>query len=182
MTPYFTWGIYLDDYSSGTLVYGNIVDGTVIGAICIHGGKDNVVENNIFMNGIERQITLQPRDDFMTGNVFRHNIVIYENPRSVLWYSWQHTWKRDRLSVCDYNVYWHTGHMDIVKTQDKITPEGNFNAWVDAGFDRNSFIADPMLHNFYPISDSPTFKVGFKTIPIENIGPKGFEIERYENR
>ncbi len=177
MTPYFTWGIYLDDYSSGTLVYGNIVDGTVIGAICIHGGKDNIVENNIFMNGIERQITLQPRDDFMTGNVFRYNIVVYENPKSVLWYSWQNTWRRDRLSVCDNNIYWHTGGVDISQTQEKITPEGDFNAWVSAGFDRNSIVADPMLHEFHPVSDSPAFKVGFKAIPIESIGLRGFKVE-----
>jgi len=175
VTPHFTWGIYLDDYSSGTTVYGNIVDGTVIGAICIHGGKDNVVENNIFMNGSERQMTLQPRDDFMTGNVFRHNIVVFKSMNSVLWYSWQHTWRKDRLSECDYNLYWHTGGLNLLNDQLKITPEGNFKAWQEAGFDHNSIIADP---KFISIDDlqlsenSPAFRLGFKPIPIKYIGSK----------
>jgi parallel beta-helix repeat protein len=174
VTPHFTWGIYLDDYSSGTTVYGNIVDGTVIGAICIHGGKDNVFENNIFMNGSERQLTLQPRDDFMTGNVFRHNIVIFKSMNSVLWYSWQNTWRHDRIES-DYNLYWNTEGLDLLNDQLKITPEGSFKAWQEAGFDLHSIIADP---KFVSIDDlqlnenSPAFKIGFKLIPIEHIGLK----------
>ena len=60
--PNYNWGIYLDDYSSGTTVYGNIVVNTVQGAVNIHGGKDNLVENNIFIDGAENQIRLQPKD------------------------------------------------------------------------------------------------------------------------
>lgn len=183
ISPYFTWGIYLDDYSSGTTVYGNIVDGTVVGAICIHGGKNNVFENNIFMNGSERQMTLQPRDDFMTGNVFRHNIVVFNSTKSVLWYSWQNTWRPDRLSECDYNIYWHTGGLNLLDENLKITPEGSFSAWQGLGFDKNSIIADPMLTSDEKpeLKDSsPALKIGFNPIDLEKIGLKGFDKSKYK--
>jgi hypothetical protein len=183
VSPHFTWGIYLDDYSSGTTVYGNIVDGTVIGAMCIHGGKDNVFENNIFMNGSDRQMTLQPRDDFMTGNIFRHNIVVFRSTKSVLWYSWQNTWRPDRLSECDNNLYWHTGELNLLDENLKITPEGSFSAWRKLGFDQNSVIADPMLvsEEKPQLKDgSPAFKIGFKPIDLKIIGLKGFDKDKYK--
>lgn len=46
-----TYGIYLDDWSSGTQVYGNIVANTANGAIFIHSGRDNNIENNIISEG-----------------------------------------------------------------------------------------------------------------------------------
>lgn len=45
-------GIRLDDAISGTLIYGNVfwrcADGN-FGGVQIHGGKDNIVENNLFV-------------------------------------------------------------------------------------------------------------------------------------
>ncbi len=177
LTPYFTWGIYLDDYSSGTTVYGNIVVGTVLGAVCIHGGKDNIVENNIFVDGQEHQIRLQPRDEFMTGNIFRCNIIVFRNPQAIVWYSYAHTWGRHRLKEVDFNLYWHTGGLDLAKTERAITPEGNFEKWREAGFDRHSLIADPQFiapekGDFRLKPNSPAFKLGFKPIPVEKVGPR----------
>ncbi len=48
-------GVRLDDAISGTLVYGNVFErcstGTKgFGAVQIHGGKDNVVDNNLFID------------------------------------------------------------------------------------------------------------------------------------
>ncbi len=48
-------GIRLDDAISGTLIYGNIflrcsTGKNGFGAVQIHGGKDNYVENNVFMD------------------------------------------------------------------------------------------------------------------------------------
>ena len=100
VTPYFTWGIYLDDYSSGTTVFGNIVARTVNGGICVHGGKNNLFENNIFVDASVEQIRLQPRDDFMQGNRFMRNIVVYSKPESTLILSWDS--RRDRFSEWDY--------------------------------------------------------------------------------
>lgn len=46
-------GVRFDDMISGQLVYGNIfknVGAVHFGAVQIHGGKDNIVENNVFYN------------------------------------------------------------------------------------------------------------------------------------
>ncbi len=48
--PHFTWGIYLDDPTSGTLVYGNILWAVPICGLHNHGGRDNVWENNIVVD------------------------------------------------------------------------------------------------------------------------------------
>ena len=54
--PHMNWGIYLDDGTCGTRVHGNIVVRTVLGGAHIHGGRDNVIENNIFIDGRDRQM------------------------------------------------------------------------------------------------------------------------------
>jgi parallel beta-helix repeat protein len=46
-----TYGIYLDAWTSGTSVYGNIITNTANGGIFIHGGRDNRIENNIIIEG-----------------------------------------------------------------------------------------------------------------------------------
>ena len=54
-SPYFAWGIYLDDNSGGVDVIGNIV--ARCGRSCFHGhsARDCRVENNIFVEGGLRQ-------------------------------------------------------------------------------------------------------------------------------
>ena len=54
--PFETYGIYLDDWTSGTEVFGNVVTHTKNGGIFIHGGRDNVVENNIIFEGGQAQM------------------------------------------------------------------------------------------------------------------------------
>ena len=48
--PHFTWGIYLDDPTTGTTVYGNIVHHARICGLHNHGGRDNTWENNIVID------------------------------------------------------------------------------------------------------------------------------------
>ncbi|MFQ6096905.1 MAG: right-handed parallel beta-helix repeat-containing protein [Armatimonadota bacterium] len=48
--PHFTWGIYLDDPTTGTLVYGNILYNVPICALHNHGGRDNTFENNVLVD------------------------------------------------------------------------------------------------------------------------------------
>ncbi len=51
-TPLWAWGIYLDDCSSGVTVYGNIIYRVPLCGVMIGGGRDNLVENNIFVDCI----------------------------------------------------------------------------------------------------------------------------------
>jgi hypothetical protein len=55
-SPHFAWGIYLDDDHSGAHVYGNIVARTTLGGSHIHAGRDNVLENNIFIDHTKYQM------------------------------------------------------------------------------------------------------------------------------
>ena len=185
LSPYYTWGIYLDAHTSGVKVYGNIVVGTVRGGVFINGGKDNLVENNIFIDGANNQLQIRFWDSgFAKNNVFRRNIIVYQDRNGTLWESLKKgpkAWQPNLISECDFNLYWHTGGLDLDSTQKAITPEGNFEQWQRAGFDRNSLIIDPLFVNLdegdYRLkSNSPALKqLGFEQIPIEGIGIDGFK-------
>jgi len=46
VSPFFSFGIYLDDYTSGTHVYGNTIKRAYKGGIIVHSGRDNNIEHN----------------------------------------------------------------------------------------------------------------------------------------
>lgn len=56
VSPYYSWGIYLDDLASGVEVTGNIVEGTVRGGVHIHSGRHNLVQNNILVGAQQQQV------------------------------------------------------------------------------------------------------------------------------
>lgn len=172
LTPYYTWGIYLDDYSSGTLIFGNVVARTFRSGAHIHLGRDNVFENNIFIDGHERQFECNGHDD-MVDNQFVRNIVVWREGSLM----------RIRggagkcLSECDHNLYWMIGQ-DLSNPQglsEPLTPRGTWQQWQEAGFDRRSLVADPLFVD--PASDdyrlkpeSPALGLGFQPIPFDKIG------------
>lgn len=51
-TPHQAWGVYLDDCSSGTNIYGNLFYRVPLCGVMIGGGRDNNVINNIFVDCI----------------------------------------------------------------------------------------------------------------------------------
>jgi parallel beta-helix repeat protein len=184
-TPHFTWGVYLDDFSSGTTIYGNIIVRTTTGGVCIHAGQNNVVENNIIVDGLDRQVHLHPESDFMKGNRFVRNIVVYARPEAELFYLFQ-AWRENqpgRFDECNHNLYW-LSNGDLNAVTAKITPDGTFADWRAKGFDADSLVADPLFLNAaaddYRLSeDSPAFTLGFKPIPVHLIGPDGFDDQEH---
>ena len=50
-SPFFAWGVYLDDNTGGVDVIGNIVVRCPRATMHLHNGRDNHVENNIFAEG-----------------------------------------------------------------------------------------------------------------------------------
>ncbi len=62
ISPCGAHGIYLDDDHSGTHVHGNIVARTSNAGIMVHGGRDNVIENNIIIDGASAQVTYSGHD------------------------------------------------------------------------------------------------------------------------
>jgi hypothetical protein len=51
VSPHFSWGVYLDDNTGGVDVIGNIVVRAWRGVLHLHNGRDNLIENNIFVGG-----------------------------------------------------------------------------------------------------------------------------------
>ncbi len=173
LTPYYTWGIYLDDYSSGTYVFGNVVARTFRSGAHVHLGRNNVFENNIFIDGHERQFECNGHDE-MVDNRFVRNIVVWRNGSLM----------RIRggagkcLSECDQNLYWMIGQelSNPEGLTEPLTPRGTWSQWREAGFDQHSLVADPLFvdpsHDDYRLrADSPAVELGFKPIPLEKIGP-----------
>jgi hypothetical protein len=178
VSPFYTWGIYLDDYSSGTHIYGNIVARTYRGSYHNHLGFDNTVENNVFIDGYLYQAEWNGRDD-MRRNTFTHNIVSYSNPDAV--YIRSSGWSPEVLRACDNNVIWWTGG-DLTSADKSVTPAGTWANWQALGFDTHSRIADPRFvdaasDDYRLRPDSPALELGFKPIPVDRIGVKGYIAE-----
>jgi len=56
VSPHYAWGIYLDDNAGGVDVIGNVVARAVRGLIHLHNGRDNLIENNILIDGKLQQL------------------------------------------------------------------------------------------------------------------------------
>jgi len=173
LTPYYTWGIYLDDYSSGTEVYGNIVARTYRGGLHVHLGRNNVFMNNVLVDGRNQQAEYNG-GDFMANNVFARNIVCY---KTGLLHR-VNRWHDKILAICENNLYWQIG-ADLTESPENVTPKGPLAKWQQAGFDRTSIVADPLFvdaaNDDYRLRPgSPAFMLGFRPIDVARIGVKGY--------
>ncbi len=220
-SPHYAWGIYLDDNTGGVDVYGNIVARCIRGLIHLHNGRDNHVENNIFVGGTLQQIecngwtpahrywvshlptmiqgyesvtnqpawralrhmelhptnAVLPDGTIMAGNRFARNIVVappgarYVKVRT---FSFAH-------NSCDSNLVWAGGAPPLTGETctgaDLSTNKLNeWQSWQARGMDVHALVADPLFidaaHDDYRLRpDSPAFALGFKPIPVEQIGP-----------
>jgi hypothetical protein len=173
LTPYYTWGIYLDDYSSGTTVVDNVVARTFRGSLHVHLGRNNVFENNVLVDGHEQQLECNGRE-FMRNNRFAGNIVYFHQGNLIR----IRAWDENVLSRCDRNLYWQVGR-DLAQVDEPVTPLGPLAKWQAAGFDRHSLVADPLFvdpqHDDYRLRpESPAFQLGFKPIDLSKTGTAGY--------
>lgn len=105
VSPHFAWGVYLDDNTGGVTVFGNIVARAVRGLIHLHNGRDNTVENNIFIEGAQQQIQL-------SGWTDKHRYWTTHGPTMVKAYE----------SVIDQPVWRAMPHMDL-HPRDAVLPD-----------------------------------------------------------
>lgn len=170
--PYYSWGVYLDDFTCGTTVHGNIIVRTGRGGAHVHGGSDNVVTNNIIVDAGQYQYENNPiRESPATGNVVERNIFYYDGTESVLYSCGQ--WRGVEQVVWRRNLVWtRKGQAAVRLARDRI--EG-WDVWVNKGLAEGSASADPLFENpgaddFRLRPDSPAWKLGFKEIPVGRIG------------
>lgn len=112
----------------------------------------------------------------MVGNKFVRNIVCYRSPGAKLY---QRGGDRfDRQNESDYNLVWHYNQTILIgQTGPKDAPkEQTWEQWQQRGFDQHSVVADPLFvdaakDDYRLKQNSPAFKLGFKPIPVEKIGP-----------
>jgi len=208
VSPVYAWGIYLDDWTSGVTVFGNISVRAPLSPAFIHSGRDNVFENNILVGGEQSQMRYSPwplshrmlpglfgkvqqagpayrkypglatirdarKDATMSYNRFVRNIICYED-------EFAHLYAVNNLDYgtteSDHNLIWHFGKALTISSLKQHPASRQWQEWRKLGFERHSVIADPLFvdadNDDYRLKpDSPAFKLGFKPIPVERIGP-----------
>jgi len=195
-----TSGIYLDNHASNCLVYGNIIVRCGMAGILIHNGRDNIIENNIFIDcgsNVRLQdviISLEYWKDFrgfMTGNVFERNICLQTGPKDVL-FVLEVTQGADRvLARSSGNVFcrpagdYRLRHSNWLAEQEAVGAGGEedepferidtLDKWQALGFDTDACLEDPCFvdpdNDDYRLRpESPALKRGFQPIDVSRIG------------
>jgi len=174
-TPFSSWGIYLDDWSSGTEIYGNIVAYTYFGGILIHSGRDNIIENNVIIEGGRGQMvysSIPPTAEEVPRMFAKIKEMGYNKYpsllnirnmqdaakmagnkflRNVIYY----TAKQSPL----YEIYGNLDFATTISDYNTIYHAGSplllpyikagtdlqWAKWKDRGLDKNSAVADPLL-------------------------------------
>ena len=166
-------GIYLDDMFCGTTIYGNVFY-QVTNAAFIGGGRDNRVENNLFVDckpslHVDARAMGWARSSVKDDMIPRLNAVPYKSD------------------------LWQRRYPELVKILDDepAAPKGNIIArnisfvgrWDDIEGVARPYVAqtnnlvdqDPLFEDKPPKSfrlraASPAYAIGFKPIPFEEIG------------
>jgi parallel beta-helix repeat protein len=182
-------GIYLDNYTSNCLVYGNIIVRSLNG-LQLHAGKNNVIENNIFVNCRTNLCIMdfvsgasaywEDMHGFMTGNYLWRNIFYQTLPDAVL-HLIDNAWTERTMADSNYNLIYRGGDQPIVLEDRRRVEERekvpSLAQWRSLGYDTESIVADPLFvdpeHDNYRLrADSPAFRLGFVPIDIGSIGPR----------
>ena len=179
-------GVYLDDCASGTLVFGNLFY-KANRAVQIGGGRDNVIENNVFV-------------DCKLG--------LHIDARGLgwakFWFDGSDPTLMDRLKAMNhtqppYSVRYP--ELAGILEDEPAVPKGNkivrnihiggdwvllLNGLTDEiiNFHHNLIDADPHFvdqaaGNFQLKDDSPAYELGFKRIPLHKIG---LHTDKYRKR
>lgn len=176
--PSFCWGIYLDDWTSGVTIAGNVVVGAPSGAIHVHSGVDNVIENNVLIDSPNGHILFSPilppktqngQTYTMADNVVRRNIVSGSADSS--WLSGRGDWQEKGIAESNHNLLWFAGAAPTLSGQGKAK---TWEEWQAAGFDRDSVVAprNPLTKtgDRYEVDPELAAQIGFEPIPWNQIG------------
>jgi hypothetical protein len=161
-------GIYFDMSSAEILAEKNLVYNTSTGGLHQNYGKNNIVRNNIFINGDRSQIETGVTKAEVPGPnqyTFERNIVCWARNKNFLQERWH-----DTAVVLNKNLYWREG---VEPTFGPLS----WAKWQALGLDKDSLIADPLFvdparHDYRLKPDSPAFKLGFEAFDLSQVGPR----------
>lgn len=182
-----TQGIYLDDCSSNCVIFGNVII-RVARAVHVHLGKNNCIENNIFVDcrsmlGYGDCVSMRSGNahmaGFMTGNRQRRNIFYTSRPGAILIDLAK--WSDEQIGLSDENVFFSTlGEECRLMTyvhRPPAPPEAplSLDEWKKMGYDVHSTVSDPLFvdpasEDFRLKPDSPALRLGFQPIDVAQIG------------
>ena len=171
--PAFTWAIYLDLDCSGWHVHDNVCYHTVLGGFMLNGGTDNVVENNVFVDGKQHQIQWNPwRGYVMRDNRCARNVFAYAGRPANLYALGR--FEDDFVAFRSNLVYPRNGDVAIPGVPD-LPRKNAWEAWQKRGQDQGSLLADPRFvdpanRDYRLQPDSPAFALGFRPIDLSKVG------------
>ncbi len=166
-------GIYLDNFISGTTVYGNVlarVRGGA-GAVFVHGGRDNVIDNNVFVDCTPAvNVTTTGFWPAEKGQLLQGLAAVpYQ---SDLWrgrYPHLADILDDEPGLAKYNQV--TRNVRAGGQWLKLEGRAAQTAVVKDNFsDGDPRFVDAARDDYRLGPDSPVWKLGFKRIPVERIG------------
>jgi len=171
--PGFTWAIYLDLDCSGWHVHDNVCYHTVLGGFMLNGGTDNVVQNNVFVDGKQHQIQWNPwRGYVMRDNRCERNVFAYAGRPADLYALGR--FEDDFVAFRNNLVYPRNGDVAIPGVPD-LPRKKAWDAWQKRGQDQGSLLADPQFvdpanRDYRLKPDSPAFALGFRPIDLSRVG------------
>jgi len=124
------WGIYTDEGSSNVTITNNLVYNTKSGGFHQNYGANNLLQNNIFLNGLTGQLECTRIEDHHSFT-FKNNVVIWSKGRLLIG-----PW--DKINaVIDSNLYFNALNLPI--------NYGNksFSDWNKMGYDIHSLVGNP---------------------------------------
>lgn len=159
------WGIYFDEGTTGCIAENNWVRDTRTGGFHQHYGKDNVVRNNVFVDGVRDWLQRTRVEPDHRSFTFEKNIVVGHSEHVFLG-DWHHN------VLVDHNVYWRTkGQPDFIGHL--------FPAWQKtSGQDAHSILAEPGLADiehgdFHVKPGSAAEQIGFQFFDARDAGLTG---------
>jgi hypothetical protein len=168
-------GVYLDDNASGVLVVGNVFV-RAGREILIGGGRDNLVENNLFLDG-QPAVEVDARglgwaaSMVAPGGVMRQRLeeMPWQTPLWTSRYPGLATLVDDQPEAPRGNVI--RRNVSVGGTWTRIEPAAEVGVSVDGNLvDVDPRLVDAPRGDYRLRADSPAWAVGFQPIPLQRIG------------
>jgi hypothetical protein len=173
-------GIYADDGMSGLTVYGNVLCNVDHG-ILVNGGRDNIIQNNIFVDCTNHGVSMAPYVTLVNQRLLRDsltNLLItrlsgepYQTP------PWSTSYPA-LGPILNNSPALALGNVISINISYN---NGSFTTWAEnantnATVNNNLTNSDPLFvnysqRNFGLLTNSPVWPLGFKSILMNRFGP-----------